>query len=530
MQKLAEICVRRPVFASVLILSLVVVGVFSYFQLGVDRFPDVDFPVINVSTVLVGAAPEEVETEITDTIEAAVNTISGIDQLISASSEGISVVTVRFELEKDVDVAAQEVRDRVNAVLGDLPRDAEPPVIEKLDPDAAPVLTVALSGDAPIREITELADKVLRRQVESILGVGQLRIVGGRERQVNVVLDTARLAAVQVTPADVVRALQTHNVQVPGGRVEQGARDLTLRTYGRVSSPAEFGEITVVSRGGTPIRVADVARIEDSEAEVETLASVDGEPAVVLLIRKQSGTNTIEVVERVRARLAELQGQIPEGWTMRIVRDQSEYIVAAVHNVQEHLLLGSLFATLIVWVFLRRIRPTLIAAVAIPSSLIATFAAMSAHGLHPQRHHAAGADARGRHRDRRRRGGAGEHLPVHGGEEAEPPQGRRRGDPGDRPGGARHQPLADRRVPAGGLHGRHRGPVHELLRRDDGLRHRRLAAGELHADPDDGVALAEELRPGGGRVVAGEGLLPVRRARLPAPARGRWPTAGRSSS
>ena len=381
MHKLAALCIRRPVFASVLILSLVVIGTFSYMKLGVDRFPNVDLPVVTVSTVQVGAAPEEIETEISDPIEAAVNTISGIDQLVSVSSEGISVVTVSFDLEKNIDVAAQEVRDKVNGILGDLPRDAEVPVIEKRDPDAAPILTIALSGNADIRELTEFADKVLRRRIESIFGVGQALLVGGRERQINVVLDTDRLSGLGLTAADVVQALETQNVQIPGGKVEAGVRDLTLRTYGRVTTPAEFGEIAIVNRGDYTIRVRDVAEVRDSQADVESIATVDGVPGVVLQVRKQSGTNTIQVVKRVRERLDELRSQLPEGWNLRVVRDQSDYILAAVHNVQEHLLLGSLFATLIVWTFLRKLRPTLIAAVAIPSSLIATFGALEYMGF-----------------------------------------------------------------------------------------------------------------------------------------------------
>ena len=216
MHKLAALCVRRPVFASVLILSLVVVGGFSYFRLGVDRFPAIDFPFVVITTVQVGASPEEIETEITDRIEGAVNRISGIDQLISISSEGVSVVTVAFNLEKDGDVGAQEVRDKINSVLRQLPRDAEPPVIEKIQTDGTPILTMALSGEAPVREVTEFADKVLMRQLESTLGVGQIQLLGGRERQINVELDSARLAAVGLTATDVVRALQVQNVQVPG--------------------------------------------------------------------------------------------------------------------------------------------------------------------------------------------------------------------------------------------------------------------------------------------------------------------------
>ncbi|MCU0235098.1 MAG: efflux RND transporter permease subunit, partial [Thermoanaerobaculales bacterium] len=312
----------------------------------------------------------------TDKIEEAVNTISGIDQLISISAEGVSQVIVNFDLEKDPDVAAQEVRDRVNTVLRDLPRDADPPVIEKIDPDAAPVLSVAVSAPAPIRDVTEFCDKVLRRQMESVLGVGQVKLIGGRLRQINVVADPAKLAGLGLTAAEVAGALASQNAQLPGGRIEQGLRDLTLRTYGRVTTPQAFGDIVITNRGGTPVRVSDVARVEDGVEEAETVASVNGEPAVVLQVRKQSGTNTIEVVGRVKDRLESLTPQLPKGYRLDVVRDQSEYIVTAVDTVKEHLVLGSLFAAGVVWFFLRRFRPTLISAIAIPSSLIATFAAM----------------------------------------------------------------------------------------------------------------------------------------------------------
>jgi HAE1 family hydrophobic/amphiphilic exporter-1 len=376
MKRLAAICIERPVFATVLILSLVVVGLFAYMNLGVDRFPKVDFPMVTITTRLVGAAPEELETEVTDKIEEAVNTISGIDQLTSTSAEGVSIVMVQFELEKDGDVAAQEVRDKVNRVLADLPKEADPPIIEKLDADSAPILSVALSGPASVRDITEFADKTLKRQIESISGVGQARIVGGRLRQINVVADTGKLAALGLTVSDLVRALQSQNVQIPGGQVEQGLRDLTLRTYGRVNSPAEFGEISIAPRNGYPVKVKDVARIDDGVEEAESIARVDGKPAVALQVRKQSGTNTVEVIDRVKDRVEQLRSQLPQGWHMDIVRDQSDYITAAVDAVKEHLVLGSLFAALIVLLFLKKFRLTVISAVAIPTSLIASFAAM----------------------------------------------------------------------------------------------------------------------------------------------------------
>ncbi len=381
MQKLAEICVRRPVFTWVLILSLVVIGLFSFARLGVDRFPKIEFPFVTISTRLVGAAPEEIETEITDKIEEAVNTISGIDQLTSISAEGVSQVIVMFELEKDADVAAQEVRDRVNSVLRDLPRDADPPVIEKIDPDATPVLSLAVSASAPIRDVTEYADKVLRRRLEPVLGVGQIKLIGGRKRQINVIADPARLAALGLTAADLAGALASQNAQLPGGRVEQGLRDLTLRTYGRVTRPEAFGEIVIANRNGYPIRVADVATVEDGMQEAESVAVVSGEPAVVLEIRKQSGTNSIEVVDRIKDRVFQIQQTLPEGYRIDFLRDESEYIVSAVRAVEEHLMLGALFAATVVWFFLRRFRPTLISAIAIPTSLVATFGAIYFMGL-----------------------------------------------------------------------------------------------------------------------------------------------------
>src|SRR5919107_5190577 len=245
MQWLASLSVKRPVFASVLILSLTVVGAFAFTRLGLDRFPKVDFPTVVVTTRLPGAAPEEVETEITDKIEEAVNTISAIDELRSNSSEGISQVIISFLLEKDADIAAQEVRDRVNRVLPLLPKTIDQPTVEKFDPDAAPVLTLAVSASKPIRDITEYADKTLRRQLESVNGVGQVMVVGGRSRQVNVALDADRLRAYNLTVNDVSRALQTQNAEIPGGRVEQGSTAMTLRTRGRVATVAEFGNIVV---------------------------------------------------------------------------------------------------------------------------------------------------------------------------------------------------------------------------------------------------------------------------------------------
>jgi len=380
MHKLAEICVRRPVFATVIVLSLVVVGWFSYQQLGLDRFPKVDIPTITITTRLIGAAPEEIETDITDKIEEAVNTISGVDQLQSVSSDGTSQVIVSFVLEKNLDVAAQEVRDKVNTILRDLPKDADPPIIQKIDPDAIPVLGIALSGPAPIRDITEFADKKLRRRLESLNGVGQVVIVGGRPRQINVVVDTEKLNSVGLTTSQLVAALQSQNVQIPGGKVEQGLRDLSLRTYGRVQQPAEFANIPISEHNGYVVKVGDVAHIEDSVAEAESIASVDGKPAVVMFVRKQSGTNTVEVVNTLKENINAIRKDLPKGWNMELVRDQSDYINAAVSAVEEHLFLGSLFAALIVWVFLAV--PTGRTLLVVPVSLILAFGAIAHEHFH----------------------------------------------------------------------------------------------------------------------------------------------------
>ena len=373
MQWLASLSVKRPVFASVLILALTVIGAFAFFRLGLDRFPKVDFPTIVVTTRLPGAAPEEVETEITDKIEEAVNTISGIDELRSTSSEGVSLVVVAFLLEKDADIAAQEVRDRVNRALPLLPKTVQQPTVEKFDPDAAPIMTLSVSAKKPIRDITEYADKTLRRQLESVSGVGQVVVVGGRSRQVNVTLDAARLRAYNLTVTDVSRALQTQNAEVPGGRVEQGSTAMTLRTRGRVQSVQEFGDIVIKQREGHPVLLRDVAIVEDGMAEATTSANVNGETSVLLTIRRQSGTNTVQVVDAVRERLSDLSATVPAGYEIRVVRDLSEFIRASIRSVEEHLVVGSILAALVVLVFLWNWRSTIIAAIAIPTSIIATF-------------------------------------------------------------------------------------------------------------------------------------------------------------
>jgi HAE1 family hydrophobic/amphiphilic exporter-1 len=376
MQKLAEICVRRPVFASVLILVMVVIGWVGFTRLGVDRYPQVDFPTVAIITVQPGASPESIETEITKRIEDSVGVLSGIDQLSSTSREGQSVVTVQFVLEKDVDVATQEVRDKVSLIQRDLPEDVDAPIVQRFDPSAIPVMTIAVTSPRPVREVTEYADKVIRRRIETANGVGEVTVLGGQERQINVVLDAYKLRALNLTVVDVTRALQAQNIEVPGGRIEQQQRTLTLRTRGKIRNVADFSNIVLRASEGGQVLLKDVGRVDDGVAEPESISEINGKTTVQLRVVKQSGTNTLAVIDGVKERLKEVQTAAPKDYDIRVVRDQADYIEAAVHSVEEHLILGGFLASLVVLVFLWNWRSTLIAAIAIPTSIIATFSLM----------------------------------------------------------------------------------------------------------------------------------------------------------
>jgi HAE1 family hydrophobic/amphiphilic exporter-1 len=364
-----------------LILAFAVVGGFSYFRLGVDRFPSVDLPTVSVRTTLPGAATEEVETQVSRRIEEAVNTVEGIEQLRSISFSGASIVIATFRLERDIEAAAQDVRDRVATVVRDLPREAEPPVISKFDNDQTPVLTLALTGDLPIRELTELAEHLLKVQLERASGVGEVEVDGGLERAINVWLDADRLAAYGLAATAVRDAIVRQNAERPGGNVTGGPRELVLRTLGRLEDPRAFADIVVADRGGTPVRVRDVGRAEDGTKEVRSIARLDGVPAVTLEVRRQSGANTVSVIDEVKARLPDLEAQLPPGVRLEVIRDQSRYIRAALHEINLHLVVGSLLACLVVLAFMRSARSTLIAGLSIPASVIATFGVMSAFGF-----------------------------------------------------------------------------------------------------------------------------------------------------
>jgi HAE1 family hydrophobic/amphiphilic exporter-1 len=380
MQWLAEICVKRPVFATMLVMSLVVVGAFSFFSLGVDLFPKIDFPTITVTVTNLGASPEEMETEVTDKVEEAVNTISGIDELRSTSIEGVSQIFVQFILEKDVNVAAQEVENKVQTVIPNLPETADQPTVQKLDTDAAPVLRISVSAPLPLREVTQVAKDQVKKKIDSVNGVGQITIIGGQERQINVWVDPDKMRSYSVTPGEVAAALKVQNAEFPSGRLNEGQKETSLRTMGKIQKPEEFNDVVVATRGAYQVKVKDLGYTEDGGEEVRSEARLNGAPAVTLIVSKQSGQNTVAVAHEIKARLKEIEPTLPKGFQMRIIGDNSIFIENSLHAIEEHLVVGSILAAIVVFLFLWSFRSTFIAAIAIPTSIISTFALVYAMG------------------------------------------------------------------------------------------------------------------------------------------------------
>src|SRR5881628_2925063 len=376
MQRLAEVCIKRPVFATMLVMAFVVVGAASWFRLGVDRFPAVDLPTVNVRVELPGASTEEVETQVAQKLEEQINTIQGINELRSISGSGTVIIIVTFNLNRQIDVAAQDVRDKVAIAVRNLPREILPPIISKFDNDQAPVITIALSGERSVRELTEVADKTVRPLLERSTGVGEVRIVGGLPRAVNVWVDPDRLAAYQIPISNVRDAVVRQNADLPGGNVTAGLNESSLRTMGRIAEPRAFNDLVVATLSGVPVRVRDIGYAEDGTKEQRSAARLNGVPTVIMEVRRQSGENTVAVIEGVKGKLARLRDQVPPDVSLEVIRDQSRYIYAALHEINLHLVLGSILASLVVLAFMRSWRSTFIAAVAIPTSVISAFGMM----------------------------------------------------------------------------------------------------------------------------------------------------------
>ena len=379
--KFAEICVRHPVFTVMLIAFLVTLGVFSYRGLAVDLFPKADPATINVEVALPGATPDEMVTGVVLPLEDAISSVSGIDEISVYATEGKADITCTFVLEREIEGAAQDVREKVAAAINRLPRETLPPVITKEDPQSDPIMTILVSGPMSLRELTEIADKQVQRAIQRVDGVGSVELNGGQARQIRVLLDAQKLASHNFTVLDVREALQRENIEAPGGRMITGPQELGLRTLGRVSSADQFAEVMLGTRGGVPIRLRDVAQVEDGAAELRTWSALfrqrdPGKDVVAIQVLRQSGANTVKVADNVRALVGELNSELPPGVQLLIVHDISDFIKASVHSLIEHLILGSILASAVVWIFIRNWRAVVIAAVAIPASIISTFTLM----------------------------------------------------------------------------------------------------------------------------------------------------------
>ncbi len=373
--------IRQPVLTTMVISAVVVFGAIAYRGLGIDLIPKIDFPMVTITAVLPGADPETIESDVTERIEEAVNTINGVKSLRSQSSDSISIVMAEFELDRDVDVAAQDVRDKISSIRATLPTDVEEPVIQKLDPDSMPILSVALSANRPVREVTDYADKVVKERLERIRGVGSVEILGGRDREIRIWLQADRLAAYKLGVDEVAGAVQSENLEIPGGRLETGRQEFTVRTRGRLQRPEDFAAIVVAQRPTGPIYLRDVALVEDGMADERSVSRLNGVRAVSLNIRRQSGTNTVEVAHAAKAAIEELGKTLPAGYTMVIADDTSVFIEDSIGDVKFDLLFGAALAVAVIFLFLRNVRSTMISAVAIPTSILGAFTFVSALGF-----------------------------------------------------------------------------------------------------------------------------------------------------
>jgi hydrophobic/amphiphilic exporter-1 (mainly G- bacteria), HAE1 family len=380
--KLADVSIRRPVFAFMLIAALMVFGISAYPRIGVDLFPNVEFPIVTVTVVYPGADPASMETKVADPLEEALNTMSGIKILRSVNLESVTQVIIQFELEVDVDSAIQDVRDRVSAQLRQLPAGIDPPVIQKFDVGAAPIMSIALAGEIPIRELTRLADEVVKERVQRLGGVGSVDLIGGRDREIHVMIDPAKLSGYGLTVQEIAGALQSQNLEIPAGRIEIGQREFAVKTKGEVRTPQEIADILVTGVGGGRIKIADIGEVVDGEEEARSHSSMNGASAVALVVRKQSGSNTVAVAKAVHAELEKLTPLMEkEGARLSVPTDNAPFIEHSIEDVEFDLWFGALLAVIVILIFLHDFRATLISAVAIPTSVVATFAFVQVMGF-----------------------------------------------------------------------------------------------------------------------------------------------------
>ena len=380
--KIAEISIRRSVFAAMLIAALMVFGFYSLPKIGVELFPNVEFPVITTTVIYPGADPETMESKVADPIEEALQSLSGVKRMTSRNYESVTSVIMEFELEVDGNLALQDVRDKVTAIERELPKGIDPPVIQKFNTGAAPVLSVALASDMPIRDLTKLAKDEVKQRIQQVPGVGTVDLIGAREREIKVLVDPARMIGFGLTVDDVSGAIQAGNIELPAGYVKSGGSELTIKTKGEVKSAAEIGDIVIRGVGGAAIRVKDVAQVLDDTEEARSASFLNGEPALSLVVRKQSGANVVALAEDIREVIDEMAPELQKrGVKLSMPTDNSVFAEHAIDDVKFDLVLGAVLTIIIILIFLHDIRATFIAALAIPTSVVATFAFMSYMGF-----------------------------------------------------------------------------------------------------------------------------------------------------
>ena len=374
---LSDISIKRPVFATMMMVALVVLGVVSYQRLAIDEYPDITYPVVIAQTSYPGASPEVMMRDVSKPIEEALNTVQGIKEIGSTSLEGVSIVRVQFNLGVDVAAAQQDVQAKVARIRRTLPPDIQDPIIQHFDPNDSPIMSIALqSTERPIREITDLANEVVQTRIEAIPGVGGVNIVGGNARQIRVQVDPDAMRAYGLSPAQLTAALLLENQEVPAGRIERGATERLVRVTGRIIDPKAFADIPVAVRNGTPIRIGDVATVIDGAEDRRTGAEINNTPAVSLDVLKISGSNTVEVADAVRAAVGELEKQLPADIHMTFVRDDSRRIRESVADVEITIVLGAVLTVMIIYLFLNSWRSTVITGLTLPVSMISAFFTM----------------------------------------------------------------------------------------------------------------------------------------------------------
>lgn len=376
--KLADVSIRRPVFTIMMIMSLIVLGWFSYIKLNVDLYPNVDIPYVVITTVLQGAGPEQIETDVTKKIEDAVNPIEGVDKIMSTSQEGVSIVVIGFKLEIDGKAAAQDVREKVAAIRANLPTDIKDPVIQRYDPASLPIMSITVSGNRSPKEITTYTKDVIKKRLENIPGVGSVDLVGGAEREIRIEVDAAKLKAFNISINDVIGALGNSNVEIPGGNLIDGKRQVLLRTMGKLKNVEEFNKIIVANPSGRNVYLSDVAVVSDGIKEQTSLTRANGNIAVGLNIIKQSGSNTVKVADGVKKQLESIKKEIPPDINIYLATDNSEFIKDSINDVLFDILYGGLLAIIVIYLFLANFRATVISALALPTSIIASFIIMFA--------------------------------------------------------------------------------------------------------------------------------------------------------